>query len=259
MLYYKYIRMVIRSSLQYRLSFWMNALGQFFVSFFAFIGMYLLFERFGTIAGWTFGEVAICFSVVQTAFAVTECFARGFDVFRNFIISGDFDRILLRPRGTVLQVLGSHFEITKIGRLLQSFVVLGLAVSWLQIDWSLLKIFTLVFMILSGIFIFTGIFILGATVCFFTVEGLEVVNIFTDGGREVAAYPLTIYSRWIMRFFTFIIPFGCFNYLPLLYLTGRAGVYELFYMLAPLFGILFLLPCVVVWRFGVRRYLSTGN
>ena len=257
-MYFKYVRMVIKSFMQYRMSMWMNTLGQFLVSFFYFLGIYLLFERFGTIAGWTFGEAALCFAVVNTAFATSECFARGFDTFQGFIKKGTFDRIMLRPRSTVLQVFGSNFEITRLGRLVQSAVVLGLALSWLQTDWTVAKILTLIFMILSGIFIFTGIFILGATVCFFTVEGLEFINIFTDGGREIAAYPLTIYNKWVMRFFTFIIPFASFNYLPLLYLTGRTQATP-WHMLSPLLGLFFLLPCLAIWRFGIRHYLSTGN
>jgi ABC-2 type transport system permease protein len=259
MIYFRYIRMVMKSMLQYRLSLWLTLIGQFFVSFFAFLGMYLLFERFGTIRGWTFGEVALCFAVVQTSFAITECYARGFDLFSGLIVRGDFDRILLRPRGTILQVFGSSFEVTRIGRLVQSFVVLGLALSWLETRLDVTRILTLVFMVVSGVFIFTGIFMLGATICFFTVQGLEIVNIFTDGGKEIAAYPLSIYNKWVVRFFTFIIPFGSINYLPLMYIVGKAGERDVLYMLTPLFGMLFLVPCVFVWRFGVRHYLSTGS
>ena len=259
MIYFKYVRMIMKSFMQYRMSLLLTTIGQFLVSFFAFIGMYLLFERFDNIAGWSFAEVALCFGVAHTAFSITECYARGFDVFQGFIRTGSFDRIMLRPRSTILQVLGSNFELSRIGRLVQSLVVLGLAISLLGITWSIVSMLTLVFMILSGVLIFTGIFILGATVCFFTIEGLEVVNIFTDGGRELASYPLTIYPRWIMRIFTFIIPFGAFNYLPLQYLTGRASDFEIIYMLSPLMGAVFLVPCLFVWKFGVRRYLSTGN
>lgn len=259
MIYFKYIKMLLKSFLQYRLSMWLTITGQFFVSFFAFFGMYLLFQRFGTIRGWTFAEVAMCFAVIHTAFAVTECYARGFDLFSGFIIRGDFDRILLRPRGTILQIFGSNFEITRIGRLIQSFIVLGLALSWLETSLDFTKIITLIFMIISGVFIFTGIFMLGATICFFTVQGLEIVNIFTDGGKEIAAYPLNIYTKWIARFFTFIIPFGCINYLPLMYIVGKAGDNSILYMVTPLFGMFFIVPCVFVWRLGVRHYLSTGN
>jgi len=259
MIYFKYVRMVVRSLFQYRLSVWMTIIAQFFATFFMFFGMVLLFQRFGTIAGWTLGEASICFAVILTSFALSECFARGFDVFRRYVIGGDFDRILLRPRGTILQVMGLNFEISRLGRLIQSFVVLGLAVSWLNIGFDVMKIITVVFMVISGTAIFTGIFILGATVCFFTLEGLEIVNVFTDGGREIAQYPLSIYNKWVARFFTFIIPFGCINYLPLMYITGRAETNALLYMFTPLFGIVFVVPCLLVWRFGVRHYLSSGS
>jgi ABC-2 type transport system permease protein len=114
-------------------------------------------------------------------------------------------------------------------------------------------------MVVSGAVVFTGVFILGASVCFFTLDGLEVINIFTDGGRELASYPLPVYGKWITRFFTFIIPFGCMNYLPLLYLTGRADRWPVLYMLMPFLGFVFILPCLAVWRFGVRHYTSSGS
>ena len=80
---------------------------------------------------------------------------------------------------------------------------------------------------------------------FWTVEAIEVANILTDGVREYASYPLDIYPKWIKNFFTFIIPFGCVNYLPLLSLIGRRSGSEAFYMLLPLLGTLFI----------IRKYL----
>jgi ABC-2 type transport system permease protein len=238
---------------------WLTIVGQFFTSFFGFLGIYLLFDRFTNIAGWSFGEVAICYSSVNMAFSIAECYARGFDVFSNFIVKGDFDRILLRPRGSILQVLGSNFELTRIGRLIQSIIVMYLSITWLDTDWTFLKAVVLIEMVLSGVVIFTGIFIIGASICFWTVQGLEALNILTDGGREIAAYPLEIFPKTIVRFFTFVIPFGCFNYLPLAYLTGRGEASGYLYILAPFGAVLFILPCLWFWKVGVRHYLSTGN
>jgi ABC-2 type transport system permease protein len=259
-LYLRYVGILLRSQMQYRTSFLLLAFGQFIMPFFIFAGMYFLFEQFGQIQGWSFQEAALCFSIIHMAFAVSECFIRGFDMFSGMVINGEFDRVLLRPRTTVLQVLGSKFEFSRIGRLLQSSMVLAWAVWKLPIDWSPLKVTVLILMILSGVAIFSGIFILAATMCFWTVQGLEIANIFTDGGREMAQYPINIYQKWVTRFFTFIIPFGCTNYFPLLYLLDRTnGRTELLHILAPLWGIAFLLPCLLVWRFGVRHYLSTGS
>ncbi|MVO98104.1 ABC transporter permease [Paenibacillus lutrae] len=253
------MNILIKSQMQYRTSFWLLTLGQFLIPFSMFAGVYFLFERFGQIKGWSFPEVALCFSVIHMGFAIAECFARGFDSFSTMVVNGDFDRVLVRPRSTVIQVLGSKFEFTRFGRLVQSLLVLLWAVSQLPVEWTLLKMLTLVLMIASGVFIFSGIFILAATLSFWTIQGLEVANIFTDGGREMAQYPLDIYKKWVSRFFTFIIPFGLVNYYPLLYIVDKNNGHDLLHMLAPLAGFLFLIPCLTIWHFGVRHYRSTGS
>ncbi|GAA3404180.1 ABC transporter permease [Paenibacillus hodogayensis] len=258
-LFFHYLLILLKSQLQYRASFLLLTIGQFFVPFSMFAGLYFLFERFGQIQGWDFYEVALCFGIIHMGFAISECFARGFDAFPSLVVSGEFDRLLVRPRGTVIQVLGSKFEFTRFGRLLQSALVLGVALSGLTVHWSALKLLTLLFMIASGVLIFTGIFILAATLSFWTIQGMEVANIFTDGGREMSQYPLSIYHKWVTRFFTFVIPFGCVNYLPLMYVLDKVEGSGVLYMLTPLAGMVFIVPCLLVWRFGVKRYRSTGS
>lgn len=245
--------------MQYRTSFFLLSIGQFFIPFVVFAGLYFLFERFGQIRGWDFYEVALCFGVIHLSFAISECFARGFDSFSALVVNGEFDRVLVRPRGTIVQVLGSRFEFTRFGRMAQSGIVLFWAISGLSIDWTIVKVITLTLMISSGIVIFTGIYMLAATLCFWTIQALEVTNIFTDGGREMAQYPLDIYKEWVTRFFTFVIPFGCANYLPLMFLLDKVEGNPIFYMLTPLVGFLFIFPCLFVWRIGVRHYRSTGS
>ncbi|WP_035292190.1 ABC-2 family transporter protein [Clostridium sp. KNHs214] len=258
-LYFRYMSILLKSQMEYRTSFILLSIGQFFVPFVVFISMVLLFQRFPNIGGWSLYEVALCYSVIHLAFSLSECFARGFDSFSSLIINGDFDRILVRPRIAMLQVLGSKFEFTRIGRLAQSIIVLFFSLTHLNVYWSPYKIITLILMVISGIFIFTGIFMLGATLCFWTVEGLEVINIFTDGGREMAQYPLSIYKDWVRKFFTFVIPFGTVNYLPLMFILDKVEGNNVLYMLTPLFGILFIIPCILIWSFGVKHYKSTGS
>jgi len=258
-LYFKYLEILVKSQMQYRTSFFLLSFGQFFVPLFTFAGLYFLFERFGNIKGWDFYEVALCFAVTHIAFSLSECFARGFDSFSALVTKGDFDRILVRPRNTVTQILGSKFEFNRIGRLIQGVVILIWAIINLSIEWNILKVVTLIFMIISGVIIFTGIFILGATMCFWTIQSMELANIFTDGGREMSQYPLNIYKEWVTKFFTFVIPFGCVNYIPLMYILDKTSGNQILYMLIPLYGTLFILPCLLIWRIGVRHYKSTGS
>lgn len=258
-LYWKYLSIHFKSQLEYRTSFLLISIGQFFLPFFVFIAIYLLFQRFQNVNGWSLYEIALCYAVIHTGFSISECCARGFDSFSTTVVNGDFDRILVRPRTTILQVLGSKFEFSRVGRLAQSIVILIFSLAHLHIAWDIYKIITLLLMIASSIFIFAGIFMLGAVLCFWTVEGIEAINIFTDGGREISQYPLSIYKSWVRKFFTFVIPFGTVNYLPLMYILGKVKGNGIIHMLTPLYGLLFLIPCILLWNFGVRHYKSTGS
>ena len=258
-LYFKYIELLLKSQLQYRTSFGLTVVSQFLAPFTAFAGVYLLFQRFGSINGWSAYEVFLCFAVIGASFAISTCLARGFDSFPNMVRNAGFDRVLVRPRGTIIQVLGSQFDLKRLGHLLQAVTVLVIAISGVNIRWDIIKILTLVNMIIGGTGIFIGVYLLQATFSFWTVEGLELANILTHGVKEYASYPLNIMPKWITRFFTFIIPFGCVNYLPLQFLLGRSEGNQGFYMLLPLSGIVFIIPCLLAWRFGVKHYRSTGS
>lgn len=258
-LYWSYFKILVKSQLQYRLPFVLMTLGQVLVPFFVFAGIVLMFRRFGSLGGWNVGEVCVGYGVTHMAFALAQCFSRGFDTFSSVVARGDFDRILVRPRGTVVQVLGSRLDLTRVGRLGLGTAVLVWALGLVPIAWDPVRVFLLVSMVASGTLVFTGLNQLGAALCFKTIQGLEVVNIFTDGGREASQYPLSIYPRAVARALTFVIPYGAFNYVPLLWLLGKPGGDPFWALVSPWLGMLFLVPCGLVWRWGVRHYLSSGS
>ena len=109
---------------------------------------------------------------------------------------------------------------------------------------------------MSSILIFLGIFILAASYCFVTVKGLEVRNVFTDGGKHMAQYPIGIFKKGFKFIFTFIIPYGFVNYYPLLYILGKNN--NKLFMFSPLITVLYLIPCIIVFYKGIKKYSSTG-
>ena len=256
-LYLKYVSIHLKSQMQYKTSFLLTMLGQFITAFSALLTAYFLMVQFKTIYNYTLSEVLLCFAIVLMAFSLAECFARGFDMFPNMLGNGEFDRILVRPRGIVLQVLGSKVEFTKLGRLIQAVLVFIYAIPASPVVWTPDKIFTLVLMIIGGTVVFSGLFVVYATLCFFTTQGLEVMNIFTDGGKEFGKYPFEVYGSGVLKFFTYIIPMAWFQQYPLMYLLGRSDHKLL--MLSPLICFLFLIPCYGLWRVGLKHYKSTGS
>ena len=195
------------------------------------------------------------------AFAIAEAAGRGFDMFDQMVKSGEFDRVLLRPRGTAFQVGASHFQLIRVGRLLQAIAVLAYAVVVLDLAASPASLALIVAAILGGACTFIGLFVLQATLAFWTTEGLEIAATVTYGGVETTQYPLSIYAKNFRRFFTYIVPLAFLNYVPGLAVLDRPERFgpDWLAWASPLVGVAFLLVCLQVWRFGVRRYRSTGS
>ncbi len=261
-LYGRLVGAAIRSQMQYRASFIMLALGQFLATVGEFLGVLVLFDRFGSLRGWGLAEVALFYGMVNVAFALAEAFGRGFDTFARLIRSGEFDRLLLRPRSTALQMAGRELDLLRIGRLTQGLLILLWASSALAVTWTAPRLGLLLLAIAGGACLFVGIFVLQATMCFWTTESLEIVNTVTYGGVEAGQFPLTIYSGWFRRLFTYIVPLGAVTYFPAIAILGREdtlGSTRLFQYLAPLIGVAFLLVSLRIWRLGERHYRSTGS
>lgn len=256
-LYLKYASMIIKSQMEYKKSFMLSIFAQIVTSLFSLISIYFLFSKFGNVKGYSFGDVAICYAVSFLGFYITELFFRGFDHFDRMLGNGTFDRIMITPRPLIFQILGHEIQLNKIGRILVALVtfiiVLFLNPSLVTID----KMFTMLLMVIGTIIIYSSLFLLKAAICFFTVQSLEIMNIFTDGARDLTEYPLDIYKKSILNFFTFIIPLAMVNLYPLQYVIGKSN--NKLYMLAPLISILFVIPCYMVWKLGVKKYQSTGS
>lgn len=256
-IYFESLVMHLKGELEYRVDFILSFLSQILVFFTYYFIILALFTKFNHIKGFTLYEVLLCFSIVQFGFAFNEVFARGIDKFDELIIRGDFDRLLLRPKNVILQVLCSDSDFVKVSRLIQSIIVLIIAICHLNISWNLLKIITLLLMLFSSCIIFFGIFLMAASYCFFTVQGLEVRNVFTDGGKHMAQYPIGVFSKGFVWFFTFIIPYAFVNYYPLLFFLGRKS--SILYAFSPLLVLLYLIPSIVTFYLGMKRYSSVGS
>jgi len=261
-LYLRLISFSLRSQMTYRASFVFQVLGQFIVTSAEFLAVWALLDRFGQIEGWTLPEICFFYGTVSVMFALADGLSRGFDLFGGMVRSGEFDRMLLRPRSTVLQLLGYELTLRRIGRLIQALFVLGLGCFWRPETVSLVNVGLFSWAVLGGIALFLGLLMLQATVCFWTVESIEMMNITTYGAVTTAQYPLSIYQDWLQKFFLFVVPLACVTYFPVVGVLGRGedmGVPPWMSWLAPLGGGLFLAVSIRIWQFGVRHYCSTGT
>ena len=263
-IYRRLLSVRIRARLQYRVAFLLDLSAAALGTVMGFGTLALIFQRFGNIAGWTLGEVAFLYGIVDTAFGIMDMVFSGFDpdTFGPMVQRGEFDQLLLRPVDITLQVLGSDIALRRLGRIAQGIVILGIALTLVDVRWTLAKIAYLPVVLASLVAFFGGLFIIGSTTTFWTVQRVEVINIFTYGGTEMMAYPMHIYAKWMRRFFTYVIPAIFLNYYPALYFLDRPDPLRMpsfAPFLSPVVGFGTLAAALAFWHFGIRHYTSTGT
>jgi ABC-2 type transport system permease protein len=262
MLYRRLVGARIRGQMQYRASFWLQLFGVFSINVLELATIFILFQHFKTLGGWTSGEVAFLYGLSAISFSIAKVVGGGFDVFSSLMVRGEFDRLLVRPVSPLIQVLCGDFRLHQVGRLLQGLLALAIALSMVEIDWTVVRALVLISALLSAAVVFSTLFLFDATLCFWTTETTEAVNAFTYGGTTLAQYPLHIFDVWMRRLFLWAIPLGFTIFLPGAYLLGKPdplGLPGFAPFVAP--GVAFLFAAIVgaFWRAGVRRYRSTGS
>ena len=262
--YLRLISVQIRSQMQYRFPFLVELVVTGFITISGFVTLAFVIQRFGSIAGWKLGEVAFLYGMVETSFGIMDMIFSGFDPgnFGRQTRLGRFDQLLLRPVDITLQVLGSEFIIRRLGRIFQGILILILSLTMIQIRWTFIKLLYLPIVIASLIAFFGGLFIIGATISFWTLESIEIVNIFTYGGTEMMSYPMQIYPNWLRDFFSYVLPAIFLNYYPSLYFLDKPDPLHfppIAPFLAPVAGFGVLGIALAFWQFGIRHYQSTGT
>lgn len=251
----------IRSQMQYRTTFAIRTVADFLVIITDFVPIYILVRAFGGLGEWSFPELALLYGMVALSWGVVEGALFGFENFGPFLIAGQMDRWLLRPRSVILQVAGHQFEIRKLGRTLQAGLVL--AVAGLHLELGLAGLAWVGLGIAGGVLFFTGVVLLGAATQFWTLgHTQELQNMLTYGGSAALSYPISIYTAWFRRVFTYGIPLAFVNYFPAIAALGRTaseGWPTWLPWLSPLACLALLLAGLGLFARGMRRYESTGS
>jgi ABC-2 type transport system permease protein len=263
-LYRRLLGAQLRGQMQYRVGFVLDVISTMMVTITEFGAFVLVFQRFPNIGGWKLEEVAFLYGMVESSFGIMDMIFAGFDppAFAQYVRKGTLDQFLLRPSSLLVQIFGSDFTSRRIGRVLLAIGILIYAITANHIIWNLEKLLFFPFVILGMILFFGGLFMVGATITFWTVESTEAMNIFTYGGGYLMSYPMNIYSDWLRTFFTFVVPAIFLNYYPALFFLEKPDPFFMPYFahfLAPIVGLLVFMVSVQFWKFGLTHYQSTGN
>ena len=257
-LYFKFIKMHILSGLEYR-GWWMMCVQTVFNVLTDPIAVLLVFSRFGGVGRWSMERILLVYAIAVTSYGLAESFCRGFDYFPwKMIRSGEFDRLLLRPRSLFTQVAGSYFHLHRLPRPITGIVAVTWLLGRLGVGFSLFNLAVIVLALIGGVLTYTGVYIMTSGIAFFTVKGLDWIYIFTNASYQVTRCPVEYLPRALWGVFTFFVPMLVISYYPASLICGWGEPAFTGFLALPA-GAAFLGFALCVWRVGVRHYKSTGS
>ena len=254
--------MWVRSSMTYRVSFAVTVLGNGVVTLLDFVGILLMFSQVDSLGGWSLPEVAFLYGLSATSFGIADLVLGSMDVLGARIRDGSFDTLLVRPAPVLAQVGADRFALRRLGRITQGALVLGWALTAVDVDWSAAKVLLVPVMVVSGAVIFSAVFVAGAAFQILAQDAAEVQNAFTYGGTTLLQYPPTVFGKDLVRSVTFMLPLAFVNWVPAAYVLGRPypiGLPQWAAFASPLVAVACCALSGLAWRAGLRSYRSTGS
>ncbi|GGP67679.1 transporter [Streptomyces melanogenes] len=254
--------MWIRSTLAYRASFLMTALGNFLATGLDFVAILLMFSHIDALGGYTLPEVAFLYGASGAAFGLADLVMGSMDRLGRRVRDGTLDTLLVRPVPVLAQVAADRFALRRLGRITQGLLVLGYALLTLDVHWTPLRALMIPLMLLSGGAIFAAVFVAGGAFQFVAQDASEVQNSFTYGGNQMLQYPPTVFAKDMVRGVTFVVPLAFVNWLPAMYVLDRPYPLDLPQWVAftpPLVAAGCCALAGAAWRAGLRAYRSTGS
>ena len=257
------IKMSIHTRMQYRVDTLVASLAVFVRESANIIVIYLALLKFDKINGWNINEMLFLFSILFLTYAIVVALFADLRDFSCMIREGRFDRLIVRPRGLLFQLILNNADVmAAIGHGTLGILLFVISAGGVGIQWNLPTILYYIGAIIGGVLIQGGIFIIFSALSFYFVETGSIREIFYWKMRKFAGYPISIYNKLIQTIMIYVVPFAFVNYFPAQYLLRKddMALYNEVYMyLAPVVGVVIYVIAYIFWRISVKRYTSTGN
>ena len=253
-----YFAQFIKMRLAYRMDFFVDTLAVSFSMVIQLAVLSTLFSKVKALDGWSFEQVLFIYAFSLLPLGLFNIVSVNLYRFSDqYIIQGKFDRVLLRPVGTLAQVLFESFNVSGLNEILLGIVVMTYAGMKLGLDFGVQEILAMAILAPSASLVYMGVFLAITSVSFWHEDRMglapPVYNII-----RFSRYPITIYSLPIRIFLTFVLPFAWVAFFPATWFLGSEEFSRLA-LLTPLVGLVVFGGSVLIWQRGVRNYASTGS
>ena len=250
-----------RSQMQYRVNFIAHLITMVMTYGGQFAALWWLTQRFTTVGGWRFAEIVLLYALAILAWGFALTLFWSLVGFEDHVRMGNFDRALLRPINPLLTVLSNQSPIAGMGQFVFSIAAFLFAVQVAGIRLTAVKLGYLLLTALGGALILGAALLCVATLAFWTTRTYTFYWSLVYPARQLINYPVSIYHRAIQFVLTVLLPFAFINYFPAHVLLDRVRELPMPFLAwaTPVMGVVSITAAYGFWKFGTRRYTSTGN
>lgn len=255
----------IRSQRMYTTSFVLDVVGSLLVGLVEFAEVWIVFHNVETFGGMTFAQICLLFGISHVGFSFSQVLFGHVDRIPLYLRTGTLEAFYLRPLSVLGQLVTSEVAFRRLGWGALSVVVLTWALAVVDIVWSPAKVALLVLALASSIALFAALFVAAAGLQFFLVDGQEMTNAFTYGGRYASQQPASIFTRGLVIAFVVAVPVAFTGYVPTLGLLDLPAPRTLPWLgpqlawFAPLVAAWTWVLALLCWRVGARHYQGGGG
>lgn len=251
----------VRAQMEYRAAFWIDRIAQIITYGSSFAVIWILANRFGHIAGWTWSDLALLFSFHLLGYSIGACVS--FTQMRDLeeqVRLGTLDTLLTKPVSPWVYIVFSRFNIGYAGHVILAVALMVWALVTIDIPWSVQWVLYFAASLISASMV-TGALMtmIGATAMIWTRSN-HLYSLYF-GFWELSRYPLNIFPGAIQAIMLSIVPLGFMAAVPVAVLLDKdvplLGSWAP--VVALLAGPVFTLLAMLEWRYAMNKYQGAGG
>ncbi|WP_026690846.1 ABC transporter permease [Alteribacter aurantiacus] len=256
-IFFQYASQYMKTRLQYRSDLVVELFSDFLFQAVNLIFILVVFGHTTLLSGWSQEEIIFIYGFFLVPYAIFSSFFNIWDFNDRYIVKGEMDRVLTRPIHSLFQIIIERMELESMFGVITGIAIMFYAGSQLGLTISWYDPFMFLLMVAGGSLIYAGIFIILASISFWSDSRTDIMPMMYNIGNY-GRYPVDIYNQVIRYVLTWILPFAFVGVYPAAFFLGRDEWY-MYAFLTPVMGLIFISISVFAWNEGVKRYRGAGN
>jgi ABC-2 type transport system permease protein len=259
--FFKFVELRLKERMEYRGAFLLGVVAQIIGYGGSYLVIWLMMQRFHSIDGWSWPEIALLYSIGLFTYSLGASFTFiQMTELESMVREGTFDGVLVKPVNPFLYVVARKYNVGYLAHYMISGSILIWSLLQLSIDWTLFKIVYLILILISGAMIQAAILSIIGAWSFIVVRTGFLFSLFFRL-KDFISYPLSVYGVAVQIGLAFFVPLAFVNYYPSAFLLSKTTplLSDWGARIAPLAGPVCLWIAYHVWMYGVNKYQGAGG